>query len=266
MTQVVNVRVDNIRPQYDNLREWMQDPQNVYIGRARIVFIDGKRYPAEDSPWANPYKIDVKHPRDKVLKKYKKYIKEKLESPLAVQELFKLRGKKLGCWCSPEPCHGDILINLLNELWADYEHNNTIFVSAYQQLGQLVKTPTMVLDMDIIKDLYECIAEYFHIAKRQKTAAQQAEEEKKYADETPAQMVKRGRDPTSWVRLEQGSDDIIEYTKRCNTSDICWYSGNLDRCDGCEIFTLPSTEYMLCDQCLSNNLEHFMDKIERQYK
>lgn len=266
MTQVVNVRADNIRPQYDNLQEWMQDPQNVYIGRAHVVFIDGKRHPAEDSPWANPYKIDSKHSRDKVLKKYKKYIKEKLESPLVVQEFLKLRGKKLGCWCSPEPCHGDILIEILDEMWADYEHNNAIFVSAYQQLGQLVKTPTLVLHIDIIKDIYECVEDFLNDAREQKNAAQAAEEEKKYADETPAQTIKRGRNPDSWVLLEQGGDDIIEYTKKCNTSDICWYSCDLDRCRGCEIFMLPGTEYMLCDQCLDSNLERFMDKIELQCK
>lgn len=32
---VVNVKVGNIRPKYSNLREWMEDPTNVYIGRGR---------------------------------------------------------------------------------------------------------------------------------------------------------------------------------------------------------------------------------------
>lgn len=41
---VVNVKVANLRPHYNNLREWMQDEDNVYIGRKGVVFIDGKRF------------------------------------------------------------------------------------------------------------------------------------------------------------------------------------------------------------------------------
>lgn len=53
---VVNVRVTNLRPRHKNLSEWMKDPNNVYIGRGGIVFIDNKRFPKHDSKWANPYK------------------------------------------------------------------------------------------------------------------------------------------------------------------------------------------------------------------
>jgi hypothetical protein len=30
--------------------------------------------------------------------------------------LPELRGKKLGCWCKPGPCHGDVLAELANAL------------------------------------------------------------------------------------------------------------------------------------------------------
>lgn len=46
---VVNVKVAFIRPEYQNLKEWMQDDKNVYIGRKGIVFVDGKRFPNECS-------------------------------------------------------------------------------------------------------------------------------------------------------------------------------------------------------------------------
>ena len=26
-----------------------------------------------------------------------------------------VKGKRLGCWCKPNKCHGDIIIKLLNE-------------------------------------------------------------------------------------------------------------------------------------------------------
>lgn len=56
-TSVSNVKVQYIRPKYKNLKEWMDDPTNEYIGRAGAVFIDGKRFPKKASIWANPFKV-----------------------------------------------------------------------------------------------------------------------------------------------------------------------------------------------------------------
>ena len=91
-TRLVNVSVKNIRPKYKNLKEWMEDKDNIYIGRKGVVFIDNERYPKFDSPFANPFKIKKTDKREKkeeeeqekereiVLKKYQKYIftKQKL--------------------------------------------------------------------------------------------------------------------------------------------------------------------------------------------
>lgn len=55
---VVNVKVAYIRPKgYDNLREWIKDKNNVYVGRKGIVFINGERFPKELSPFANLFKV-----------------------------------------------------------------------------------------------------------------------------------------------------------------------------------------------------------------
>lgn len=114
-TEVANVKVSHLRPKYQNLKEWMKNPDNVYIGRAGIVFIEGERFPKESSIWANPYKIGKDGDRNLVLAKYEIYIKERLEKePALLSELNKLKGKTLGCWCSPEPCHGNILTKLIN--------------------------------------------------------------------------------------------------------------------------------------------------------
>jgi hypothetical protein len=111
--KVVNVRVKYIRPKYANLKEWMEDEQNVYIGRAGIVFIDGKRYPRESSVWNNTFKIGKDGDRAQVLEKYKEYIAGRLElEPELCEKLSYLKGKTLGCWCAPERCHGDILYEL----------------------------------------------------------------------------------------------------------------------------------------------------------
>lgn len=119
MTQVVSVKVKNIRPQYDNLADWMNDPNNVYIARKGVVFIDGRRFPANDSVWANPFKIDKDNTREEVVSKYREYIVGKLNrGEISRDALLALDGKKLGCWCKDTPdiaCHGDVLVELIGE-------------------------------------------------------------------------------------------------------------------------------------------------------
>lgn len=96
MTEVVNKR--------DRLYD-------VYIGRGSI--------------WGNPFthiphgtKAEfVVHSRDEAIDKYEHYIRDKLQNnPEMWQELQKLEGKVLGCFCKPKRCHGDILVKILEEI------------------------------------------------------------------------------------------------------------------------------------------------------
>jgi hypothetical protein len=117
-TKVINVRVVNIRPQYNNLKEWMNDSNNKYIGRGGILVIDGVRFPTNNSIWANPYKIDESNGiiRDNVIEKYRTYITTKIEKDNTLKrKLLELRGKNLGCWCKPDACHGDVLVELIEQ-------------------------------------------------------------------------------------------------------------------------------------------------------
>jgi hypothetical protein len=34
--------------------------------------------------------------------------------PELMSSLEELRSKRLGCWCAPKACHGDVLIELLD--------------------------------------------------------------------------------------------------------------------------------------------------------
>ena len=112
---VVNCKVKFIRPKYNNLEEWMNDENNIYIGRKGVVFIDNIRFPQNSSNFANPYKIGKDGTREEILLKYKNYIVNKLNNNKdLVIELLSLKGKKLGCWCCPEMCHGDILLDLID--------------------------------------------------------------------------------------------------------------------------------------------------------
>lgn len=111
---VKNCKVAHIRPQFHDLREWMEDPANVYIGRAGVVFIDGQRFPQNASPFCNPFKVGKDGTREEVIAKFRIYMEARLaKEPQLRARFLALRGMNLGCWCAPEPCHGNVLLELL---------------------------------------------------------------------------------------------------------------------------------------------------------
>lgn len=57
--------------------------------------------------WGNPFEMPADGDRDTVIANYEQhYLPHK---PSLLAKLPTLRGKALGCWCAPEPCHGDVL-------------------------------------------------------------------------------------------------------------------------------------------------------------
>jgi hypothetical protein len=72
---------------------------DVYIGRG--------------SKWGNPFQM--KNPsqeeRNRVCEEYEAYFK----TTDLIKDIRGLRGKTLGCYCSPQRCHGDFLARLANE-------------------------------------------------------------------------------------------------------------------------------------------------------
>lgn len=69
------------------------DQYDVYIGRG--------------SKWGNPFKDGT---RTENIDKYREYING---SQSLLNHLPELKNKRLGCFCAPLPCHGDVLIELL---------------------------------------------------------------------------------------------------------------------------------------------------------
>jgi hypothetical protein len=126
-TTICDVHVNKLRSQpdvygrmYSDLKDWMSYPENVYIARQGIVFVEKVRWPPRASIWANPYKLTLgrvatgESDRKEVLIQYRKYIIEKIKKENLYDELLSLKGKTLGCWCAPNSCHGDVLIDLIN--------------------------------------------------------------------------------------------------------------------------------------------------------
>jgi hypothetical protein len=67
-------------------------------------------YIGRPSKWGNPFKIGRDGNRKEVIEKYRNYI---LMDNELMESLNELKDKVLGCWCSPELCHGDVLIELM---------------------------------------------------------------------------------------------------------------------------------------------------------
>lgn len=83
---------------------WGQ-PGDVYIGR--------KCYEFPESKWGNPFFMKNEFERAEFLRKYERYF---IESGL-INDIWLLDdAKRLGCWCAPKPCHGDILKKYF-EMW-----------------------------------------------------------------------------------------------------------------------------------------------------
>ena len=61
--------------------------------------------------WGNPFRIGVDGDRKEVLEKYENYLRN---NPQLLKDIMELDGKVLGCWCYPEPCHGDIIQKFIN--------------------------------------------------------------------------------------------------------------------------------------------------------
>lgn len=81
------------------LNIYYEKPYDIYIGRP--------------SPWGNPFVIGRDGTRAEVVEKYRKYIKS---APRLLARLPELKGKRLGCFCAPRPCHGDVLVELVEAL------------------------------------------------------------------------------------------------------------------------------------------------------
>ncbi len=75
--------------------KYKQPPSDaIYIGRG--------------SPWGNPFIIGQHGNRNEVIRRFKEEILPKLD-------VSSLRGKNLVCFCKPQACHGDAILEKANQ-------------------------------------------------------------------------------------------------------------------------------------------------------
>jgi len=91
-----------------NLRDSDYD---VNIGRA------GR---GQDGYFGNPFTLSAGESRWATIERYRKYFYKRLETdPEFKRRVHELKGKRLGCFCKPQPCHGDVIAEYLNNLPED---------------------------------------------------------------------------------------------------------------------------------------------------
>jgi hypothetical protein len=107
---------------YENLRHWMADPRNVYVGRYGRIFIKDPKtgetaiYHYKGSKWGNPFTVE-EHGLAEALRRYKAHLYSvRPDGTRLVDQIEELRGKKLGCFCDQsQPCHAQILVDALKD-------------------------------------------------------------------------------------------------------------------------------------------------------
>lgn len=99
LTRVINIKKET---EYQSVKS---TPNYEYIGRG--------------SYWGNPYSMyDEGDDREEVIRKFKYDFDYDKFPNKEKSEVYKLAGKRLGCFCKPQSCHGDVLADFLNA-WDD---------------------------------------------------------------------------------------------------------------------------------------------------
>jgi hypothetical protein len=80
-------------------------------------------YVGRPSQWGNPWTHllseitdNLVSSRTEAIEKHREWILSPAMSGMRDKIVKELKGKDLVCWCSPRPCHADVLLEIANEL------------------------------------------------------------------------------------------------------------------------------------------------------
>jgi uncharacterized protein DUF4326 len=83
-----------------------------------------RKIPGSDGRWGNPFVVGKDGSREEVIAKHKAWLLSP-ENKELMSQIHELKGKVLGCWCAPLPCHGDMLAELANSVNATNHRTTT---------------------------------------------------------------------------------------------------------------------------------------------
>ena len=90
---------DDLKKLKNKVVHCKMNPFDVYIGRP--------------SKWGNPFSIGKDGDREAVIEKYTNWL---LNNDELLFDIMELDGKTLGCWCAPQACHGDVIVEIIEEI------------------------------------------------------------------------------------------------------------------------------------------------------
>ena len=105
-SRMVSERIVNLNHIDDPLK-WCMDSQNVYVGRP------SKNLPGVSGIWGNPHRLPLnptEEDRINAVTAYKEYLTDPKNNLLG--KLESLRVKNLGCYCMPDLCHAEAIIEV----------------------------------------------------------------------------------------------------------------------------------------------------------
>lgn len=173
------------------------DPRQPSVGHVRRCTIKIDR----TSKWGNPYAISKDGTREEVIAKYAEYI---LRQPDLLASLSELYGEHLGCYCSPDLCHGDVLRALCHPWFtvcSDYANSDST------STGLLYDAQYEIITKRKLNKIYQVRLQFLPVI---------------------AKMEKAGV-TFSYTRLAKLEKEFAQEAKAC--SDICinLSGGRLDR-------------------------------------
>jgi len=68
------------------------------------------------SEYGNPFKMEKdggEYTREGCIDAYREWFYADEQADLRDRAREELKGKTLGCWCAPKPCHGDVIVGFL---------------------------------------------------------------------------------------------------------------------------------------------------------
>jgi hypothetical protein len=81
------------------------------LDKSKVTPIDRR------SIFGNMFHIGEDGTREEVIESYKNWFNTMIKTcPQFRRNIQTLKGKTLGCWCTPLPCHGDVIIEYLEGL------------------------------------------------------------------------------------------------------------------------------------------------------
>lgn len=101
----------------ENIKEYnepLEDVDNKI--QTRVVNLKNHEfdiYIGRGSKWGNPFRIGIHGNKKEVIAKYREYL---YNNKKLMKCLPQLKNKRLGCYCSPDDCHGDVIAELIENL------------------------------------------------------------------------------------------------------------------------------------------------------